>query len=95
VAYSIITTANARKDVQEAIKWENKRKAGLAVRLLADIDVKLAVVSKSPYIFAVRYEDVRCALTDIFPYLIHYVIDEAHNQVIILRILHTSREPVW
>jgi len=67
VAYLIVTTANARKDVQKAIKWENKRKAGLATRLLADIEVKLVVVSKTPYIFAIRYEDVRCALTDIFP----------------------------
>ena len=93
--YLIVTTANARRDVQDAIDWENMRKPGLATRFLADLDGKLMVVSNSPYLFTIRYDNVRCALTDIFPYLIHYLIDEPGQRVIILRILHTSRKPVW
>lgn len=94
MSYLIITTANARLDVQEAISWENKRSEGLALRFLADLEEKLAIVARSPYIYAVRYENVRCALTDIFPYLIHFVIDDSRQEVIILRILHTSRKPI-
>lgn len=95
MSYSIITTANARLDVQEAISWENRRSEGLAVRFLENLEKKLLIVARSPYIYAIRYENVRCALTDVFPYLIHFTIDDSHQQVIILRILHTSRKPIW
>lgn len=93
--YAIITTTNARRDVQDAIEWENKRKPGLAKRFLEDVDQKLLITSKFPYNNRVRYEDVRCAITKVFPYLIHYIIDESQQQITILRVLHTSREPVW
>jgi len=95
VVYTIVTTANARLDVQEAIDWGNRRHRDLALRFLSDLEEKLFIISKSPYIYAIRYENVRCALTDVFPYLIHFVIDDSGQQVIILRVLHTSRKPVW
>jgi hypothetical protein len=41
VSYAIITTANARLDVQEAISWENKRSEGLAIRFLENLEEKL------------------------------------------------------
>jgi len=93
--YSITITKNARRDIQDAIDWENKRSVNLADRLLTYIDEKLITISRSPHIFAVRYENVRCAGTKVFPYLIHYIEDDINQQIIILRILHTSRRPIW
>lgn len=93
--YIVVTTTNARLDIKDAIEWEDKRSPGLAKRFLADLDSKLEKVAKHPYVYQARYENVRCALTEIFQYLIHFIIDEQNNQVLILRILHTSRKPVW
>ena len=88
-------TSNARRDIQDAIEWENMRKLGLANRMLHNVDRKLLVVSKTPYIFSIRYANIRCVVTDVFQYLIHYTIDEANKKVIVLRILSTAREPIW
>lgn len=93
--YLIVTTTNARRDVQQAIDWENKRKPGLAKRFLADLDQILSVVANTPAIGSVRYDNVRCISTHIFQYLVHYIIDDAKSQIIVLRVLHTSREPIW
>ena len=93
--YAIITTTNARRDIQDAINWEDLRKPGLAERFLVDLDQKLIAISKSPYIGSVRYDNVRYIGTKIFQYLIHYVEDDIHEQIITLRVLHTSRKPIW
>jgi plasmid stabilization system protein ParE len=93
--YAIITTTNARRDIQDAIGWENMRKPGLAKRFLKDLEQKLLAISLTPYLGAVRYENVRCVGTKIFQYLIHYTVDDANQQIFILRVLHTSREPIW
>ncbi len=93
--YTIVTTTNSRRDIQDAIDWENQRKQGLAIRFLEELDQKLSAISHTTYIAAVRYENVRCLPTKVFHYLIHYVVDDAQQQIYILRILHTSRKPVW
>ena len=93
--YAITTTTNARRDIQDAIGWENMRKAGLAKRFLVDLDKKLAAIANTPYLGSVRYENVRCVPTKIFQYLIHYTVDDILQQIIILRVLHTSRQPIW
>jgi len=36
--YLVVVTANARKDIQEAINWEDKRHPGLGLRFLADFE---------------------------------------------------------
>jgi plasmid stabilization system protein ParE len=95
VPYTVITTIHARRDIQDAIDWENMRKPGLADYFLKDLNKKMLTVSRSPYIFAVRYKNVHCAGTDVFSYLIHYTINDDKNEVTILRILHTSRNPIW
>ena len=82
-------------DIQDAIDWENHRQAGLANRYLLYLEEKLLVITESPYIFAIRYDNVRCAIINIFPYLIHYTIKATNHQVIILRVLHTSRKQIW
>jgi hypothetical protein len=44
-----------------------------------------------PSAFAVRYKNVRIAHTKIFPYNIHYYIDEIKVQVVIIGIVHNKR----
>lgn len=93
--YTIITTTNARLDIQNAIDWENERSSGLGKRFFEELEQKIFTISKSPYIGSVRYENIRCVVTTIFSYLIHYTVDDTNQQIIILRVFHTSREPIW
>ncbi len=39
---------------------------------------------------------VRTAVLDVFPFMIHYIIDETQKSIIITAALHTSRNPdIW
>lgn len=67
--YTIITTTNARLDIQDAVDWENKRNPGLGKRFFDELEQKLFAITNAPYIGSIRYENVRCIVTLVFSYL--------------------------
>jgi len=91
--YSIITTTNARRDIQQAIDWENLRKPGLGGYFLFDLEAKLESLAITPKSGSVRYDDVRISFTRIFAYNIHYTVDDKKQQIIILRVLSHYKQP--
>jgi len=93
--FAIITTTNARRDIQHAIDWENERSPGLGERFLDYLHLKFTTLSITPFTGSVRYENVRCTNTDVFQYLIHYIVDVKLQQILVIRVLHTRRKPVW
>ena len=93
--FAIITTTNARRDIQMAIDWENERSPNLGERFLASLQLKINALSITPFMGSIRYENVRCTATDIFQYLIHYTADRELEQIIILRVLHMKQKPIW
>lgn len=95
MAFAIITTTNARRDIQRAIDWENSRSPNLGERFIKYLHQKFYDLSITPLIGSIRYENVRCTTTDVFQYLIHYIVDLELQQIIILRVLHTKQKPIW
>jgi plasmid stabilization system protein ParE len=93
--YRIMITGNARKDLRDAIDWENHRQTGLAERMLAMVHERIAQISDTPGMGSVRYKNIRCTAAKTFSYLIHYTVDDSLQTIVILRILHTSRKPIW
>ena len=93
MAFTVFLTANARRDIQEAIDWENRRSPGLGRRLFEEIKDMMSRLATNPLSGTIRYEDVRCRKTEVFSYLLHYLVDEARQTVTVLRVLHTSRKP--
>jgi plasmid stabilization system protein ParE len=93
--FSVITTTNARRDIQQAIDWENNRSPNLGERFAEYLEQKLNTLSTTPFIGSVRYENVRCTTTDVFQYLIHYIVDVDLQRITIIRVLHIKQKPVW
>ena len=93
--FAVITTTNARRDIQTAIDWENSRSPNLGTRFLEYLHLKFTSLSFTPFIGSTRYENVRCTTTDVFQYLIHYTVDVDSQRVTILRVLHTKQKPIW
>jgi hypothetical protein len=58
-----------------------------------DLSVKnsIAGILKMPSAYAIRYKNIRIAHTKIFPYNIHFYIDEKEKQIIITGIVHNKR----
>ena len=92
----IVILPIAKQDIKEATLWYNKQQRGLGKRFTSHIRKKTHFLAKEPYTAAVRYDDIRTGVMDVFPYMVHYSIDESQNIIIILAVLHTSRKPaIW
>jgi plasmid stabilization system protein ParE len=51
-------------------------------------------VQKNPLSYEVKYRNVRTAFTEVFPYAVHFYINEAKNQIVIIAIIHQRRDPL-
>ena len=93
--FKIITTTNARKDIEEAIAWENRKQPDLGLRFLNELDEKFDHLAVTPKMGSVRYENVRLTSTQTFKYNIHYLVSDENSSVYILRVLHRYRKPIY
>ena len=94
--YKAIILPLAKQDVREAALWYNKKSQGLDKRFTAEVREKVRLISQNPTAFNVRYDDVHTAVLNVFPYMVHYTIDEVNKTDIVSAVLHTSRDPeLW
>lgn len=86
----------AKQDIKEAAKWYNERQPGLGKRFTQHIRQKVKFIHQNPKAVDIRYDDTRTAVLDVFPYMIHFTIDEENKLVIISAVLSTQRDPdLW
>lgn len=91
--YKLILLPLAREDIREAAKWYNRRKKGLGKRFTAQVREKMRLIRRHPKSAPIRYEAVRTAVLDQFPFMIHYTVDETKQTIVVAAVLHTSRDP--
>ena len=70
-----------------------KQRKGLEKLFADDVKKCISRLQKNPYHYEVKYKQVRTALCTIFPYAIHFYIDEAAQQLVIIAIVHQHRDP--
>ncbi len=86
----------AKKDIQEAAIWYNQRRKGLGKTFTKEVREKVKFICQNPHASNIRYGLVRTTILSVFPYMIHYSVDDENKTVIISAILHTSRNPkIW
>ena len=78
-------------DIFMAKQWYAEQQKGLDTRFVAAVKETLSSILKMPSAYAVRYRNVRIAHTKIFPYNIHFYMDETKKQVVIIGIVHNKR----
>jgi len=94
--YRVLILPLARKDIRDSALWYEKQQQGLGRKFTLQVREIVHFIQENPELFSVRYDDVRTAVLSVFPFLIHYNIDENNQIVIISAILHTSRNPkIW
>lgn len=94
--YKSVILPLAKEDIREAVKWYNKQQNGLGKRFTAEVREKVHFMRQNPKASNVRYDDVRTAVLNVFPFMVHFTIDEKNKTVIVSAILHTSRNPeLW
>ena len=94
--YKLRILPSAKRDIKETADWYNSRQEGLGLRFTKETRSKLNLVKLNPYISAIRYDNIRTSVFDIFLYMAHYAIDEQNKVITIFAILYTSRNPeIW
>jgi plasmid stabilization system protein ParE len=94
--YKSIILPLAKQDIREAALWYNQRNKGLGKKFTAEVREKIRFIRENPPASNVRYDDVRTAVLNIFPYMVHYTIDESGKAIVVSAVFHTSRAPeLW
>jgi len=94
--YNSIILPLAKEDIKEAAKWYSKRQDGLGKRFTAEVREKVHFIRQNPKAFNVRYDCIRTAVLNVFPFMVHFTLDESNETIIITAVLHTSRTPeLW
>ncbi len=94
--YKSVILPLAKEDIREAALWYNKQQKGLGKRFTAEVREKVHFIRLNPKASNVRYNSVRTAVLNVFPFMVHFTIDEKNKTVIVSAVLHTSRDPeLW
>lgn len=83
----------AKEDIREAERWYNKQSPGLGKKFTAEVRESVRFIRQNPTACNIRYDKVRTVVLKVFPFMIHYTINEASKSVVISAVLHTSRDP--
>jgi len=86
--YQELYLVEVEEDILEAKRWYAEQRTGLDARFTAAVKETVTNILKMPSSYAVRYRNVRIAHTKVFPYNIHFYIDEEKSQVVIIGIIH-------
>ena len=82
-----------KQDIKEAVLWYNREKVCFGAMFLKEIKKEVNRIVENPLTYEVRYATIRIAFLKKFPYGIHFEYLEIENQVDILAVFHTSRNP--
>ncbi len=82
----------AKENIREAALWYSNCQEGLGKRFTAEVREKVNFIRQNPKASNVRYDGVRTAVLNVFPFMVHFTIDEKNKTIIISAVLHTSRD---
>jgi mRNA-degrading endonuclease RelE of RelBE toxin-antitoxin system len=93
--HNVLYFDEVTQDIKEAKRWYRSQLKGLEKRFAEDIKTAISRLRERPDVHAIRYKNIRIAHPDIFPYSIHFYIDDNTNTVVIIAIIHNSRDPFF
>ncbi|WP_184546843.1 type II toxin-antitoxin system RelE/ParE family toxin [Mucilaginibacter sp. FT3.2] len=91
--YDLKIRQEAAKELSGALSWYEEQQTGLGEIFETAIRRKLNQISRNPYHYKAEYNQFHQALTEKFPFLIVYIVDETVKQITVIAIFHTSRNP--
>lgn len=92
--YNLLILSLAEQDIKEInfqYKLVNKT---LAEKFIIALKKEVSIIHKNPNLYQVRYDSLRMAKIDKFPYVIHF---EIYSEIIVINaVYHTSRDSkIW
>lgn len=79
-------------EIQNGITYYNKQQKGLGQKFHKEVKNTFQTIKENPF-YQIRYESVRCLPVRKFPYMVHYLVDEAINAIIVYAVINTNLDP--
>jgi mRNA-degrading endonuclease RelE of RelBE toxin-antitoxin system len=79
-------------DIHNAKIWYKEQQEGLEERFAFAIEEAIVKVLQMPSAYSIRHRNIRIAHPKIFPYNIHFYIDETNSYVVFIGVVHNKRE---
>jgi len=79
--------------MRNAADYYNEQQKGLGKRFKTQLKKELDKLKQNPFSRSLRYDDVRFAVPEVFPYAAHYTIDEEAHVIIIQAVLAFPQDP--
>lgn len=92
MAYKVIISDSASKDIDEGIEWYQKIDSSLATRFVYEVYQGLELITNNPEIFRNRYKELKLLNLNKFPYQVIYRINN-YSVVEVVAVLHSKRNP--
>lgn len=95
MSFVLLIGKKAAIDIQSAIDYYERQQEWLGRKFEAMLHDILMNLQMNPH-YAIRYDNVRCLPMQLYPYMIHFTLDESAIEIRIHAVLHTSRNPnIW
>jgi len=91
--YVIIFHPKAEKEYLESVEWYEDALIGLGDEFVNEIETTINRIQNNPLLFPVKKLQIREAVVKKFPFVILFQLKEKENQLFILSVYHTSRNP--
>ena len=91
--YSVIFHPEAEKEYLESIIWYENNLIGLGQKFIEDIEKSIERILTLPLLFPIKKGNLREAVVKKFPYVIVFEIAKTSQEIRILSVYHTSRNP--
>ena len=86
MSFQLKIDIDALNDIQKTFEWYEIQLKGLGLRFKTKVKKQINSLKKDPYIFSVKYNEIRCRKIDKFPFLIHYLINKNTNSITVFAV---------
>jgi plasmid stabilization system protein ParE len=93
MSYSFVNNPLINHDIIDVFDYYKSINPELAIAFLDRLEEAKKYIADYPVAFKVKYKNVRTLLLKQFPYHIHYIVDDAKKQIVVLAIIHAYKNP--
>jgi len=91
--FEIVNAKKVESDLLDIVEYYKNINPKLAKEFISRMKEASAYILSVPFSFQIKYKNVRTVLLKQFPYHIHYILNEENNQIVILAVIHSYRNP--
>ena len=77
----------------DAKDWYKSQQKGIEKRFASEVKTTISYLIKNPLLFQEKYKKVRFSFTELFPFGVHYHLNQETKTITVLGVIHTSMLP--